>query len=499
VLVRTHALLVERCDEIEADLCRKHLKKFIRTFWYVIEPVLPLLWNWHLDVICHDLEAVTRGDIDHLIINVPPGTMKSLVVNVFHPAWEWASDPTLRDALFSHGDDVVLRDNVKMRKIATSEQYQRYFPNVRLSGDQNAKEKFETTEQGWRMGSTVHGAGIGQHPDRIRIDDPIKPTKAAAPSGVELRAVVDWYRNTISTRGLARAVRIILIMQRLHKEDLTGYLLKNEPGRWVHRRFPARYEPPLPPEAREPDYVAPDKKDHRWEPGQLLWAGHPVYGNDEMLRNLEATLGNEAPGQLQQRPVKKGGGIFKRAWFKVITELPVGPYRECRGWDVAATPGGGDWTAGVKIRDYYQSGIRRPRFVVMDVVHEQQDSTEVDATLKLTATFDGKACRQREEREPGSAGKTVTMIRGLTMPGYDYREVIVSKDKVTRVSPFRAQCELGNVALLHGPWNQPYVDELCDFTGSTADVDDQVDGSGCSFNELMTGEQPVRLAQVMWG
>lgn len=489
-----------RCDAAEAELAAKHLKKFVRLFWGVVEPVKPLLWNWHLDVICADLEAVTRGDITHIIINVPPGTMKSLIVNVFHPAWEWATDPTLRDMLISHGDDVVIRDNVKLRQVITSELYKRYYPHVILKGDQNAKEKFETTQMGWRFGSTIHGAAIGQHPDRIRIDDPIKPTKAEAPSEVELNAVVDWYRGTISTRGLLRNVRVMLIMQRLHKKDLAGWLLENEPGRWVHRHFPARYEAPKPEAEREPDYLPPDKKDHRWKQGELLWPGHPVYGVDKNLRLLEATLGASAPGQLQQRPVKKGGGLFRRAWFRIIeaTELPIGSFQECRGWDIAATKDGGDATAGVKLRDYGRSAPV-PQFVVMHVQLAHEDPGEVDELMKHTARVDGYACRQREEREPGSAGKTVTAARGVALAGYDYAEVIINKDKATRSRPFRAQCQLGNVVILRGSWNQAYIDELCEFTGSTADVDDQVDGTSAAFNELLTGAQPVQLREVMWG
>jgi predicted phage terminase large subunit-like protein len=119
--------------------------------------------------------------------------------------------------------------------------------------------------------------------------------------------------------------------------------------------------------------------------------------------------------------------------------------------------------------------------------------------MKFTARMDGYACRQREEREPGSAGKTVTAARGVALAGYDYAEVIINKDKATRSRPFRAQCQLGNVALLRGQWNQAYIDELCDFTGSTADTDDQVDGTSAAFNELLTGVQAVQLREVMWG
>ena len=460
---------------IEAESARRDLKVFVRKVWHLVEPDKELLWNWHLDIVASALCDVTAGRCKRLVINIPPGCMKSLLVSVIWPAWEWASMPGLRYLTASYGSQLSIRDNLRLRDIVTSPWFRDSY-GVRMAGDQNAKERFENVDGGWRIATSVGGVGTGEHPDRIIIDDP--HTAQQARSAVERQTAIDWFKRTVSSRGIARERAIVVIMQRLHQEDLAGHLLKM-PG-WQHVCLPMRFEPGPNVHPRDPRRTA----------GELLW---PKLFPEPAVKQLELDLDPYgAASQLQQRPSPEGGGLFKRAWFKIVDELPKVAAPMCRGWDTAGTAGGGDWTVGVKIMGPV-NGI----WYVCDVARGQWSPAEVDRIMLQTAQVDGIHVRQREEKEPGSSGKAVIDARSRSLARFDYAGVQISGDKVTRARPFRAQCEAGNVCLLRGAWNEAYLRELEHFP--VGENDDQADGSSCAYNELAAGPPAVRQVGVSWG
>lgn len=469
--------MLETLDELEqmqAELARRKLKVFVKEAWHLVETKEPFVDNWHIDELCKALEAVTRGEITDLLINVSPGSMKSLLVSVLWPAWEWATDPSLKYLAASYSSHLSIRDNMRLRDVVTSAWYQARWPEVKLADDQTAKQYYMTTTGGWRFATSVGGAGTGEHPDRAIIDDPT--TADQARSDAERQAANDWLDRTISTRGVARGVRKVIVMQRLHEQDMSGHVLAK--GGYTHICWPMRYDP-----------SRPDPRDPRREAGELFW---PKLFTEAKVRSLEIGLGQfGAAGQLQQRPEPEGGGLFKKEWFTIVDEVPAGG-RECRGWDTASTPGGGDWTCGVKIKGPI-AGI----FYVVHVERGQWGPADVDKNIKNTAQMDGRACSIREEKEGGSAGKAVIVARTQALAGFDYKGVPISGDKSTRAKPFRAQCEAGNVKLKRGAWNSLYLDELSVFPVGTHD--DQVDGSSCSFNELTGGPKAIRTMEVSIG
>ncbi len=481
--VMTTTEFSEALGLVQAKLAKVELYEFVKATWPLVEPTQPFVDNWHIKLLCEHLEMVTRGELHNLIINVPPGCMKSLLVSVMWPAWEWASDDTRRYLKASYGQDLSNRDNVKVRDIVQSFWYQTYF-GVQFKGDLNRKEKFETTGTGWSIATSVGGRGTGEHPDVIIIDDPL--TADQARSDKYRKRANDWYTQTLSSRGVARDVATVIIMQRLHESDLTGYILNaDEDGDWTHICLPMSYET-----QREADpNWQPDPLDPRTEPGELLW---PDLFTAKKVRKLTLTLGPYGTaGQLQQRPAPEGGGLFKRDWFDIVGAAPAEVMIRVRGWDVAGTEGGGDYTAGVLI-----SMARDGIFYVEDVAYDQLSEAGVNRLMKQTAKLDGRYVLQREEREGGSSGKAVTRARARLLRGYDYAEVIVSKrDKVGRARPFRGQCEARNVKLVEGTWNRRYLDELAYFP--TGDHDDQVDGSSCSFNAIIE-EEPDAEGLMLW-
>jgi predicted phage terminase large subunit-like protein len=480
---------VRDCDRLLLDLERAELRgslyKFLLAAWPIVEPAQPFVETWHVQELTKLLENITLGreECKRWIFNIPPGTLKSLLINVIWPAWNWARTADKRFLTASYGQSLTIRDNLRVRDIVESKWFQDRFP-LKLVEDQNTKTRYNTNQGGWRIATSVGGAGIGEHPDVIIIDDAATAAQAESPS--ERKTVQDWFDRTISSRGITRKNLVVIVVgQRLHMEDLPGYLLKR--GGWGHVCFPMEYVPSRPAQADDPGYVA-DARDHRTQAGELLC---PQLINAATLSTLKLNLGEYGvAGQLQQAPAPEGGGKFKREWFMYVDAAPV-KARRVRGWDTAATEGDGDYTVGVKISE--DNGI----YYVEDVVRGQWGPAAVEANLKATAEHDGTTVPQREEREGGGAGKTVIAAHVILLAGYDYKGVTVSGSKIQRSNPFRAQCEAGNVRIVRDRgqggatgqgWNEDYLRELCTFP--TANHDDQVDASSAAFNAVLLEPKP---------
>jgi predicted phage terminase large subunit-like protein len=491
--------------QYEASELEKSLYEYVKAVWPLVEPLQPFVENWHIELMCRKLELIYHGKCKRAIFNVPPGTAKSLIINVFFPTWAWAKNARLRFMCASFSHSLTMRDNVKARDIVESPWYQERWA-VRLAEDQNAKGRYNTEQKGWRIATSVNGVGMGEHPDFILIDDPISATQAE--SDTERTAANDWFDRTISQR-LGRNPAIIVIMQRLHKDDLSGHLLKR--GGWDHVRWPMRFEKcTCPPDAQErnrcvlhkadPDWQ-PDALDPRTEQGELLI---PALFNETQVRQRELDLGPYgAAGQLQQRPAPEGGGLFKREWFKFV-DLAPNRMRIARGYDTASTPGGGDYTATVKCGEEFEEKIVNGRMIVestgrfylMDPFHDQLGPDGVDKLIRATADKDGKTVPIREEKEGGSAGAAVIQARAKALVGFDYKGVPISGSKITRSKPFRAQVEAGNVYLVGNGWDE-YLRELCSFP--TGDHDDWVDATSCAFNAVLLEEPPEEPVSVLVG
>jgi predicted phage terminase large subunit-like protein len=472
-------------DQVDAELAKRSLADFVRLAWPIVEPDEPLRWNWHIDALCELLEDVSAGKLKRVLINVPPGTMKSLLVSVFWPAWEWAQRPQLRYLTASYSSELTVRDNLRVRDVITSEWYRRHF-SAQLRDDRNIKIKFETTASGWRIASSVGGRATGEHPDRIIIDDPLSDKQSR--SALFREACRQWFDRTISTRGKARGAAIIVIMQRLHTEDLAAHLIAKQ--NFEHVLLPMRFEP----DGVKPDICAchsgrPDTRDIRTDAGELLW---PELFSLESIEELELDLGPYGTaGQLQQRPAPEGGGLFQRSWFEIVDASPADGDR-CRGWDTAATELGGDFSVGCRL------SITGDEVFVEDLTFGQWNPDQLDSNMKATAELDGKAVIIREEREGGASGKAVITARRKLLRGYDYDEWAIGGDKVVRAGPFRSQCAGKKVKLVRAPWNEIFLQILAAFPVGT--YDDHVDAASCSYNALIDWleHRPRKIDPIAW-
>lgn len=307
-------------SDIDKALAKKSLAAYIRQAWHVVEPSNVYIHGWHIDAIAEHLEAATRGEIRNLIINIPPRHAKSLLCCVFWQTWVWTTRPETRWLYSSYGENLAIRDSLKCRRIIQSPWYQQNFGEVfSLTGDQNQKTRFDNDKTGYRIATSVGGMGTGEGGDFIVVDDPLK--QADAHSLPARESVTDWWDNTMSTRGNNpdRVVKVV-VMQRLHEQDLTGHLLERmqaDGGQYEHLCLPARYE--------TTDRVTSiGWRDPRTEPGQLLW---PERFTPSALSSLERDMDSYAvAGQLQQRPSPDAGGIFKkwhwRYWKPKGVKLP---------------------------------------------------------------------------------------------------------------------------------------------------------------------------------
>ena len=308
--------VVEKIFEVEQEECARSLATFVKKAWAVIEPGAKYYDNWHIGFICTHLESIARGDTvdgrvyNRLLVNVPPGMMKSLLVSVFFPAWVWGpfGAPQTRFLCVSHNIDLAIRDNLRMRRLIQSEWYQSMWGGtVKLTADQSEKKKFENTATGFRQACSTAGV-TGNRADILIIDDP--HSVASAGSEAERKTETDSFLEAIPTRlNKPESSAIVMIMQRLHEEDCSGIVLEHKGGLpgWDHIMLPMRFDP----DRAHPTMLG--KEDRRTEAGELLF---PERFPSRVVDELERTLGSFATaGQHQQTPVPRGGGIIKDDWW----------------------------------------------------------------------------------------------------------------------------------------------------------------------------------------
>lgn len=462
----------------DAELIRARcqtLSGFIEEFWTVLEPKRELRFGWALLAMCRHLTAVTEGLIQFLLITVPPGMMKSLLL-VFWTAWEWGPQgrPDIQVLATSYSQPNVLRDNVKLRRLIESDKFQALWP-LKLRDDQNAKGKFENTGNGFSE-ARPFSAMTGGRGDRVKIDDP--HSVDSAESDAERIGAVQTFREGITDRlNDVTTSAIVIIMQRLHEQDVAAVALDLDIG-FVHLNLPMEFEP----DRRCLTFI--DGKlffeDPRTEEGELLFPERFPRLEIERLKKAKGSYAYS--GQYQQRPAPRSGGMFQRGDFEIVDAVPAGG-QECRAWDFAASkekPGRQpDWTVGLKMK--HVGGI----FYVEDVKRDRWSPGDVEKNLKNTASQDGLTVRIRMPQDPGSAGKSDAHTKIKLLAGYDVKALPVTGDKATRAKPASAQAEAGNVKLVRGPWNDTFLDEVCSFPN--AQFDDQVDAFADALNELALG------------
>src|SRR5271170_559968 len=306
-------------------MLRNDFSTFIERSFYQLNPDSQFLPNWHIEVIASELERCLRGETKRLIINVPPRSLKSHCTSVAFPAWLLGHKPSTEIICASYAQDLADKLARDCRSLMNSDWYRKVFA-TRLSSQ--ALAEFTTEAQGLRLATSVGGVLTGRGGDFIIIDDPLKPDQAASDSQRE--AVNKWYEDTLYSRLNSKATGcIIIIMQRLHEDDLVGHLVQQ--GGWKVLKFPAIA-------VEDETHVISTRLGEHAVQRRVGEALHPERESLEILENIRRTLGEyNFAGQYQQEPAPRGGGMVKLAWFKTyeVGEQPANFDLVFQSWDTA--------------------------------------------------------------------------------------------------------------------------------------------------------------------
>ena len=424
-------------------------------------------------------EALTRvvsGACPRLVINISPRYGKTELAVKMFVAWCLANSPTAKFIHLSYSDDLALDNSSAIRDVVKSSEFQRFFPTT-LKADSDSKKKWWTEKGGGLYATAAGGAitgfgaggmgrvrsGTGSPADgfggAILIDDAVKPDDAF--SDTMRDRVNRRFNNTIASRTNSPDTPIIVIMQRLHENHMTGYLLNGGSGEhWDHLCLPAITED-----------------------GDALW---PEKHSIDRLRQMEAADPYTFAGQYMQTPSPLSGGILKPDNISIVEAIPIGTIDWVRGWDFASTTTG-DWTAGAKL-----GRLPDGRIIIADMVRVRVGPDERDAALVNATARDGSNCRVSIPQDPGQAGLTQVKYLLRQLAGYSVKASPESGNKVVRCEPFASQVNVGNVLMIKADWNAALISEMRMFPNGT--WDDQVDACSRAFAMLIGTNQ----TEVFW-
>jgi len=452
---------------VERELCRRSLAHFAKRAWNVLEPATELKWGWALDAICEHLEAVTHNDIRRLLMNVPPGSMKSLLTSVIWPAWEWGPQnmQAMRFINTAHKQDLAVRDNLKCRRLIQSSWYQSLWPVI-LTGDQNAKTKFENDRTGFRE-AMAFTSMTGSRGDRVILDDPHSVDDAN--SQAHLAAGVKTFREALPSRVNNDKSAIIIIMQRLHEADVSAEALALG---YDHLCIPMRFEP-----ARRCT-TSIGWQDPRKIDGELMF---PDRFPEAQVRELEISLGSYASaGQLQQSPSPIGGGILKDEWWQYYSAAPQLSHRLIFA-DTAQKTGTQNDYSVFQCWGYTGAG----QATLLDQIRGKWEAPEllVQARAFWAKHKDGNSPLRAMKIEDKSSG--TGLIQTLKREGIPVIPIGRDRDKVTRAYDAAPSIEAGNVLLpRQAAWLSDFLAEASVFPNGAHD--DQLDPLFDAVAELIT-------------
>ena len=475
--------------EQERDRLLADYSYFYQEAWKQVDDNY-LIFSWHQQLMCDYLQGLNEGEvIRDLIINLPPGCGKSINSSVIWPAWCWARNPNERIMACSYDEELVKKQAIDCKKLIQSEWYQAYFGDmVQINPKVDTQKFFEIKSPsgggggGWRFSTTPRGKATGRHPSIIVVDDPLNVKQAERAN--EREYVTDWWERTMSSRGAGKGLnrRRLILMQRLHQKDLSGHVLAQDTSkRWTHLILPMEFEP----EMKAPDIGFGE--DPRKEAGELLW---PDMFDDDAVSEGKRALGPDAPGQYQQRPVAKGGGMFRVDRIEAITEdlVPWGEVRKVkRAWDKAATAGGGCYTAGVLMA--YAPKLEK--IYILDAVRGQWDVNEVEDRIALHCRMDTNRFKKMDrvhyetvfEQEPGASGVQAARETLRRNRGKMIRAIKASAKKITRYQPFANSVYAYECNIVEGAWNYDFLEELSLIPRS--EYKDQADSASLAYFELV--------------
>jgi predicted phage terminase large subunit-like protein len=442
--------------ELREDFCAFVVRCFLE-----LNPGSELAMNGHIEVMASRLSAVADGLIRRLIINVPPRHLKSLIGSVAYPAWCLGRDPSLSIICVSYAQDLADKLARDCRRIMMSDWYRELFPETRLVAQRPALQELITTAGGFRFATSVGGALTGRGADLLTIDDPTKPADAMSEKSRE--ATNEWFDHTLLSRlNDQQRGAIVLIMQRLHEDDLTGHVLRQQED-WEVVRFPAIAE------ADEVHhYITPSgPRTFCRKKGEAL---HPDRQPLELLEKRRRDMGTYVfAGQYQQTPAPAGGGLVKIDWFHRYEphQKPDRFDRIVQSWDTA--------NKASELSDYSVCttwGIKQQKLFLLHVLRKQLEYPDLKRAVREQQQLHSAGIVLIEDKASGTQ-----LIQDLIREGLAaVTQYKPEGDKIMRMHAQTAVIEHGFVYLpAAAPWLDDYLHELAVFPNGRHH--DQVDST----------------------
>lgn len=427
---------------------------FVRRAFETVAPGESLHLNWHIHAMAYQLERVRHGKCKRLLVTIPPRSLKSIVTSVSFPAFVLGYDPATKIICASYSHELAVKHAIDFRAIMKSAWYKRVFPNTRISSEKNTELETLTTARGGRFATSVGGSLTGRGGNLIILDDPMKPDEAM--SETSRRRVVQWFETTLLSRlNLKAEDAIIVVMQRLHVDDLVGILL--EKGGWEHLDLPAIADVPQ-------QIALGGGTFHRRRIGDVL---DPFREPQHVLDELKRAMGTMAfSAQYLQRPIPAEGNLIKREWLQYYDRLPERRVaaRVILSWDTAMK--------ATELSDYSVGTawlIDGSDCYLLDLIRDRFDFP--DLRRAVLAQYQRYRSSSVLVEDKGSGTSLIQDLRYQRIPVI---AVGAEHDKITRLYTVQPKFESRSIFLpRNAPWLPDLVAELLAFPNSRHD--DQVD------------------------
>ena len=469
--------------KLKAELYRKSFYEFSLEAFKTLHNGQELNYNWHIEYICDKLqleaERIVRGEKrnKHILINVPPRTLKSELVNVFFSVYCWVLDDSIQFLSSSYSSSLSITLSTQARRVIESDWFRLHFPDVVLSKDENTKSRFTTPKGGLRYSTSTGGTVTGMGGDIIVIDDPQNPQLAR--SEVERENANRFFNETLRSRLNDPEVGVfIVVMQRLHENDLTGMLLAKEPNEWDHTCLPAEVS----------DNVIPYELSANYVDGLLF----PKRLSQAVLNSFKTGLGAYGySGQYSQLPSPSDGGILKGDWFNIIKSFPLDANNKPVNlkWDFYLD------TAYTNKQENDATALMCAAFhdnelYIKEVKAVRLEFPELIKEIQHFASVNGYSNSSRIYVEPKASGKSIVqMLRKST--GLNIMEdKPPTQDKISRVTAVSPFIESRRVNLLDGRYINDFLNELKAFPNGAHD--DQVDVLVMAIDRNVSRRKKVR-------
>lgn len=454
---------------------RRDLTSFIQRSFQSVAPGAAYRHNWHIEVIAWHLEKCLDGTITRLIITLPPRQLKSICASVAFPAWALGHHPNLRIVCASYAAELAAKHARDCRAVMISPWYRMVFPRTALDPAKNAELEYVTTSGGFRLATSLGGTLTGRGGNLIIVDDPLKSSDALSEARRE--SANEWFNNTLYSRLDDKARdRIVVVMQRLHADDLVGHLLARDEG-WLHLNLPAIAE-------TQKRFDLGDGRIYERGPGEAL---HPEREPMDTLLRIKTTMGSyDFAAQYQQDPVPLEGGLIKWSWFRVYAAPP-----ECREDDLVVQ----SWDTASKAEEVHDYSVcttwlrRENDHYLLDVARIRLDYPRLKRLVVELARRHRADSVLIEDK-----GSGIQLIQDLRHDG-EVRPIgiVPHQDKVTRMFTQSARIEAGNVLIPEAaPWLDDFRTEILQFPRGRHD--DQVD----SVSQYLSWRSPRNIHDALF-